>query len=359
MSSLQIVFVTGTRPEIIKLAPLFHALTDRDVCVTWCHSGQHEDLAKEVFDQFNIAPDVQLTRPPSETISALTGGLIRSLGEFISSTSFNALCVQGDTSTALAAALSGFYAQVPVVHVEAGLRSGDVGHPFPEESNRRLISHIATRHYAPTVGAVDALVREGIPQSSILMTGNTGIDAQHYLKKKFKQRESNGPVLVTAHRRENWPYLESICDALLQLSDDHPELSFVFAMHANPRLQKVVIDKIGNHQRIKVSSPIDYFSLQELLSSAPLVLTDSGGIQEEAPTYHVPVVVLREKTERPELIDCGMARLVGSKDIDRIVQAANEFLLTKETYQEIPNPFGDGKAAQYIADDLLKHLELM
>ena len=358
MTAIKIAFITGTRPEIIKLSPLFHALTERDVSVSWCHSGQHDDLAEQTFRQFNISPDVELNRPANESVASLTGGLILSLGEFITTRRFHALCVQGDTSTALAGALTGFYAHIPVIHVEAGLRSGDVGQPFPEESNRRLISHIATRHYAPTATAVAALQKEGIPLSTILMTGNTGIDAQNYLRRKSRQKGPNGPVLVTAHRRENWPRLETICQALLRLSCDHPQLSFVFAMHANPRLQKIVVDTIGGHERIKVLPPIDYFQLQELLSNAPLVLTDSGGIQEEAPTYQVPVVVLRDKTERPELIDCGMARLVGSENIDKIVHAANELLAARKTFQDMPNPFGDGMASQYIADDLLKHLIL-
>jgi len=357
MTTYKIAFVTGTRPEIIKLAPVFHALTERNIDVTWCHSGQHDTLAEQAFREFNISPDVELTRPLDQSVSSLTGGLIQSLGEFIVPNRYDAVCVQGDTSTALAGALAGFYARTPVVHVEAGLRSGDFDQPFPEESNRRLISHIATRHYAPTERAVTALRREGIPLAMILMTGNPGVDAQHYLRKNFDQTRSDGPVLVTAHRRENWIHLGTICKAVLRLVIDHPSLSFIFAMHANPKLKTIVMSHLSDHPQIELLAPIDYFELQTLLSNAPLVLTDSGGIQEEAPTYHVPVVVLREKTERPELIESGMARLVGSNNVDNIVNAANELLAAKAGFQDMPNPFGDGKAAQYIADDLLEQLK--
>mgnify|MGYP001158138654 CR=1 FL=1 len=356
MSRTKIGFVTGTRPEIIKLAPLFHALSERHIDVTWCHSGQHDDLAAQAFRQFDIVPDVILEQPSNESVANLTSSLLNSLAEFLSKSNFNALCVQGDTSTALAGALTGFYADIPVIHIEAGLRSGDMRNPFPEESNRRLISQVAIRHYAPTETAVTALLSEGIQNSAILMTGNTGIDAQNYLKKRFEFKDTKGPIIVTAHRRENWPYMESICDAILRLSKAHPDLSFLFAMHANPQIQKTLMSKIQSNKKIILSPPIDYFSMQELLANAPLVLTDSGGIQEEAPTYRVPVVILREKTERPELIDCGLARLASPPNIEKIVAMSNELLSEKETLREISNPFGDGKAAKYIADDLITHL---
>ena len=356
MTSQKVAFITGTRPEIIKLAPLYHALCKRSIRVAWCHSGQHDILAKQAFSQFNIVPDTELARPRDESLAVLTAGLILSLDQFLQSDGFRAVCVQGDTSTTLAGALSAFYARIPVFHVEAGLRSGDMDQPFPEESNRRLVSHIAIKHYAPTGRAVAALRSENIPDSSIVLTGNTVVDALHHLKGKSKSDVKVGPVLVTAHRRENWQHLSEICDAVLTLSTEHLSLEFLFVMHANPELQKVVSGRIGNHPKVKLSPPVDYFELQSLLARAPLVLTDSGGIQEEAPTYDVPVVVLRKKTERPEAVEAGIACLAGAEHADTIVKAANKMLLVGKEMKHTKNPFGDGRAAEYIADDILLEL---
>jgi UDP-N-acetylglucosamine 2-epimerase (non-hydrolysing) len=359
MTLQKVAFITGTRPEIIKLAPVCHALNKRRIRVAWCHSGQHDVLAEQAFSQFNIVPDVELVRPPEESLAALTAGLIVSLDQFLQSGGFQAVCVQGDTSTTLAGALSAFYARVPVFHVEAGLRSGDMDHPFPEESNRRLVSHIAVKHYAPTGRAVAALRAENVPDSSIVLTGNTVVDALHHLVGKGKSSAKVGPVLVTAHRRENWQHLPEICDAVLALSTQHLGLEFLFVMHANPELQAVVTGRIGDHPKVKLSPPLDYFELQSLLASAPLVLTDSGGIQEEAPTYDVPVVVLRKKTERPEVVEAGIACLAGAEHADTIIKAANKMLLVGKDMRHTKNPFGDGRAAEYIADDMLLELNAM
>ncbi|MDD1781036.1 UDP-N-acetylglucosamine 2-epimerase (non-hydrolyzing) [Enterovibrio sp. ZSDZ35] len=347
------LIVTGTRPEVIKMAPVYHALKNNDVSVRWCHSGQHDTLADQAFKHFDISPDITLQRPKADDLSSLCAGLLAQLSTVISEEKPTCVLVHGDTSSTLAAAQAAFYHQIPIIaHVEAGLRSGNLFHPFPEEANRKQVATIASRHYPPTPRALTALLAENVNPDQILTTGNTVIDAQHYLIKQNKvaQPEDKHLVLVTAHRRENWENLPVICGAVNSLAKQRPDLTFIFATHPNPAVLSQVKQHLSTRDNIQLSEPMGYLELQQTLANAALVLTDSGGIQEEAPTYRVPVVVLRETTERPEACDIGIAILAGAANTQRILTAAQELLDRQSSF--FVNPFGDGTAAEAIAKDI-------
>ena len=347
------LIITGTRPEIIKMAPVYHALKLSSLDVRWCHTGQHDSLATQTFSVFEIKPDVFLTRPAGSTLTQLVAGLMCQLESVLEDIQYSGVLVHGDTSSTFASALMAFYKKTPIIaHIEAGLRSGNMHHPFPEESNRTLVASLATRHYAPTVRAAEALKAEGVGEHQILVTGNTAIDAQHYLlKRNLIDITEEFHVLVTAHRRENWPYIGVICDAVKTLAAQHPSLRFTFAVHPNPSVKRAVMTALADHPHIRVVPPLDYFALQQCMAKSCLILTDSGGIQEEAPTFGIRTVVLRETTERPEALNNGLSCLVGSSDISRIVAGANDMLSKgREPYPW--NPFGKGEAALMITSDL-------
>lgn len=345
------MLISGTRPEIIKLAPVYLALK-ANALVTWVHSGQHTSIADSAFKEFDIKPDVLLERPSSASLGGLLAGLIDSLSTIIHRYTPQVVLVHGDTSSTLAGCLAAFYAQVPVIgHVEAGLRSGNLRNPFPEEANRKLIAQLATRHYAPLESARNNLLREGVADHQIVVTGNTVVDAQRLLVGTYYPAETvSTQVLVTCHRRENWPHMQTICAAIKRLATDKPDLTFRFVMHPNPELQLSIQGYLSQVSNVQLVQPLDYGDLQRAIKNARCVITDSGGIQEEAPSFGVRAVVVRRYTERMESIDAQMSVLAAPDDEDAIYRQACQYI-----EQEPASPsklYGDGYAAHRIVADL-------
>ena len=371
-----ILIFAGTRPEIIKMAPVVRELRARQSTAKpqgpwrthFCFTGQHNELATPFLEYFDIKPDSQLEIMESgQTLSQLASTAIGEIDALIEKHSDGcAALVQGDTTTAFIAALSAFYHKIPVGHVEAGLRTSNINEPFPEELNRRLITRIAKWHYAPTEAARTALLREGVASESISVTQNTGIDSFLWTMAKAHQPvspdlldvEGKRLVLVTVHRRENiGAPLDRIVSALAQLSRAFPDVVFVLPVHKNPDVAQTIRSKLSGPSNIRLVEPLGYPDLVWLMKNAELILTDSGGIQEEAPSLNKPVLVLREETERPEAIDYGTSVVVGTAT-ERLLSAATEFLTGKRklTLRGTTNPYGDGRAAARIADHLLSQV---
>jgi UDP-N-acetylglucosamine 2-epimerase (non-hydrolysing) len=359
----------GTRPEAVKMAPLLAALAARPELfrVTTAVTAQHREMVDQVLQVFDLHPeyDLDLMRH-GQTLPDLTGRVLTALTPVLEEARPDLVLVQGDTTTVLAGALAAFYQQIAVGHVEAGLRTATIYEPFPEEMNRRLTTRLATLHFAATGWAAENLAREGVTQG-VYVTGNTVIDAL----RSVAQRELPLPpgvtaadlagrrlVLVTAHRRENLGEpLADICRALAAIGEAHQDVVLVYAMHRNPKVRETVHAILGERPRVLLIEPPDYFHFVGLLRRAALVLTDSGGIQEEAPALGKPVLVLRRTTERPEGVDAGTARLVGT-DPAVITAAANELLDRPASYQAMAkavNPYGDGGAAARIAAAIAHH----
>lgn len=357
---IKVLSIFGTRPEAIKMAPVVKELEKYSekiksiVCVT----GQHRQMLDQVLSLFEIEPDIDLDLMEKEqTLSSLTSKAISALTHVINRVKPDISLVQGDTTTAMVASLASFYEKIPVAHVEAGLRTQNRYSPFPEEINRRLISVLATYNFAPTQTAVDALLAEGVPKESVFLTGNTVIDALlMIIKKEYKPNVefllgSNRLILVTAHRRENFGRpLENICKALLKIAHRNPEVEIVYPVHLNPNVQKVVYGILSNQKGIHLIEPLEYQDLVHLMNQSYLVLTDSGGIQEEAPALGKPVLVMRHETERPEGVEAGVAKVVGT-ECETIVSETERLLYDQEEYASMSkaiNPYGDGLAAQRI-----------
>lgn len=367
-SAQPLVCVAGTRPEVIKLAPVFQAarLSLGPSGVAWVASGQHSDMADQMLDAFGITPDLRLDTQAGGSLPDLTANLVRALNDAFNELNPAAVVVQGDTTTAFVAALAAFYIDIPVAHVEAGLRSGDLRNPFPEEANRRLIAQIAQWHFAPTAAAAAHLAAENIGQRKITVTGNTVVDALQSLMQKPGWANAFPPptsgrrrLLVTLHRREAWQGgLQAICKAVAAVVDRYPDVEVVLPVHRNPRVEEVVKAHLGGRSRIGLVDPLSYPEFQSALSQSYLVLTDSGGVQEEAPTYGVPVLVARRVTERSEAVDAGVAQLVGL-DCDVIQGALMHLLEDTAAHQAMvakTNPFGDGHAAHRIVQVLARTL---
>jgi len=350
------------------MAPVIKALAARPetVRLSVLSTGQHREMLEQVLSLFAIVPDVDLRlMTPDQTLPGLTQAALGALTDSLTRLRPDMLLVQGDTTSVFAASLAAFYCGIKVGHVEAGLRSHDMDNPFPEEANRRLTSVLATLHFAPTPLAREELLREGHDPARIVVTGNTGVDAL------LRLSESLGPgpcpllaklapnadrvVLVTSHRRENWgKALADICAAVGDLARAFPEVTFLYPVHRNPNVRDVVFSSLQGLHNVLLTDPLDYQTFVLLLRDATLILTDSGGVQEEAPTFHTPVLVLRQVTERPEASRLGLSKLVGT-DRGTIVAEASR-LLTDETAREAmrrgPNPYGDGRAADRIAEAL-------
>ena len=377
MSRAPVAIVIGTRPEVIKMAPIVQALSDSETLAPWVIStGQHREMLDQSLAVFGIACDVDLgVMAPHQNLSELTARTLVGMRVELERIKPACVVVQGDTTTALAAALAGFYARIPVAHVEAGLRSGQRWSPYPEEINRRVIDQIADVLFAPTRGAAARLVDEGFGTDRVWVTGNTVVDALLAIRDRLRvhpvaipgldagagARDPRGIggkrlILVTAHRRESFGEpLIAMCEALRRLADDHPDIVIVYPVHLNPNVSVPVRSLLADHDRIVLLPPLDYLQFVSLLSRAYLVLTDSGGVQEEAPTFGKPVLVLRQVTERPEGIAAGVARLVGTAAQD-IVHEATRLLRDPAAYRAMAaavNPYGDGTAGRQI----VKHLE--
>ena len=371
-ATLHAMVVLGTRPEAIKLAPLVHALErgGPGVRATVVNTGQHREMLRPMLELFGISPaaDLDLQRP-GQTLEHVVTGVLLGLPPLLDRFRPDVLVVQGDTATTFAAALAAFYHDVPVAHVEAGLRTDTPRNPFPEEMNRRLTTRLASLHLAPTERAAATLRREGIDPGTVLMTGNTVVDALHWLAREradvvqAARREALGGidlegrklVVVTGHRRESFgaPFA-SFCNALRDLTDRWEQIELVYPVHLNPRVQEPVNAILADHPRIHLLPPVGYPAMIGLLQRADVVITDSGGIQEEAPSFGVPVLVTRETTERPEGVEAGVSVLVGT-DPERIGREFERAITAgKRGIENAGNPYGDGKAAARTVDALLE-----
>jgi len=324
-----------------------------------CTSAQHRQMLDQVLDLFEIKPDMDLNlMQDNQTLSGLTERALREVTNVVTHIKPDVVLVQGDTTTAMSAALASFYLRVPVGHVEAGLRTGDPYNPFPEEVNRRIIASVADFHFAPTERSADALLQEGVRAERVFNTGNTIVDASQIISKRLRYNgaariRDNGRrvVLVTAHRRENFGEpLRNICTALKQLVKNNPEIEIVYPVHLNPNVRHIVFPMLSGIPHIHLIEPLGYLDLIEILSRCSIALTDSGGIQEEAPSFGTPVLVMRNETERPEGVEAGVAALVGT-DTDNIVHWVEALLNSDDLYQRMSkatNPYGDGHAAERI-----------
>jgi UDP-N-acetylglucosamine 2-epimerase (non-hydrolysing) len=371
-SPRRILTVFGTRPEAIKLFPLLHALEADDrfesrTCVT----GQHRELLEQVLAMAGIEPDRDLAlMRPDQSLEGLTAALLTSLGAVMDEVRPDWVVVQGDTTTAMTAALSAYYRKIPVCHVEAGLRSGDIRHPWPEEVNRKIIGGLAALHCAPTATAAASLWAENVDPGTVHVTGNTVIDALHWVVARIRNEPELAGVLgelerrfagkriigVTTHRRENFGEgMEAIAAAIHRLSR-RDDVALIFPVHLNPNVRSVMNERLAGLANVALVEPLDYPNFARLIDLAALMLTDSGGVQEEAPALGKPVLVMRETTERPEGVEAGTAKLVGT-DPDRIVTEAERLLDDPRAYAAMArahNPFGDGHSSARIADLLAR-----
>ncbi len=369
MSQKKLMVIIGTRPEAVKLAPVIfaaRALPDR-FKVTVVRTSQHKEMLDQMMKVFDIEADIDLDiMQANQDLVHVTNASLRGLYDAIESHRPDWVIVQGDTTTTFAGALAAFYHKIPVAHVEAGLRTGDRYQPFPEEINRSLTARLAEMHFPPTEGAKQNLLREGIDPSKILVTGNTSIDALLWiLERKGKSEtkldiKTDKPrnILVTAHRRENQGEpIGNVCRALLEILDRYPDVEVTFPVHLSPRVRETVMPLLGQHSRVSLLEPLDYEEFVLAMDKATLILTDSGGVQEEAPSLGKPVLVLRESTERPEAAAAGAAILVGT-DRACIVDAVSNLLDNQDAYNamsQVINPFGDGHAAERILDALFMY----
>lgn len=359
-----ILFVSGTRPEIIKLAPLYHALREASwVNVEWLHTGQHSDMASQILACFDVVPDTTLQRMGNSLLE-FSLGCRQQLELEMTKRPWALVVVQGDTESAFQGALAAFYNRIPVAHIEAGLRTHNLNRPFPEEGLRQMISRLARFHFAPTARARIALQNEGIADEFIHLTGNTVIDAQEWTcahRNVKRSATGRGHLLVTVHRRENWGHdLAEICHAIASIAALQPNLQILFPVHLNPVVQGPVNSILKGIANVQLTEPLDYTQMQQALADAWLVLTDSGGLQEEAPTFGVPVLVLRDETERPEALETGCALLIGAERTT-IVEQVMRLSGDTSAYTRMSragNPFGDGTASEQIVAVLAAHFQI-
>lgn len=366
MRKQKVICVVGTRPEAIKMAPIILALKacpgiECKVLAT----AQHREMLDQVLRIFNIKPDIDLNiMRPNQALSTLTARLLTHLDEVFVEEKPAVVLAQGDTTTVMTVALACFYQKIPFGHVEAGLRTGDMQNPFPEEMNRVVAGRLAKWHFAPTESSRANLLREGIAEKNVFVTGNTVIDAllsvvERQTALPFELDPALRPVLVTAHRRENFgaPF-QNICNAVLALVERNSDIQVVYPVHPNPNVKDVAHQTLGAHPRITLCEPLDYLPFVEMMKRAYLILSDSGGVQEEAPALGKPVLVLRHETERPEAVSEGVVRLVGA-DFDAILSAAQQLLDSSEDYRKMArgvSPYGDGHAAGRIVKVIQDYL---
>jgi UDP-N-acetylglucosamine 2-epimerase (non-hydrolysing) len=361
----RILFVFGTRPEAVKLCPLVRHLRSLNgrFLVKVCVTAQHRDMLDQVLETFAVVPDYDLDlMQPGQTLASLTANILAALEPVLERERPDVAVVQGDTTTTMAGALGAFYHRIAVAHVEAGLRTGDLSQPFPEEMNRVLTTRLSALHFAPTSRAAAALEAEGVPPSRITVTGNTGIDAVLFVRDALDRGELTAPswpwldptrrlVLVTSHRRENFGEgFRSAMRALGRLAD-RDDVQIVYPVHRNPNVSGPAREMLARRPNVVLLDPAPYVPFVDLMRRSHLIITDSGGVQEEAPSLGKPVLVLREKTERPEAVEAGTVRLVGTGE-STILGAATELLDGREAYEamtRVHNPYGDGHACETIA----------
>ena len=373
---MKIMVIAGTRPEAIKVAPIVIELKKRPQIYTLlCNSGQHKQMLDEVFADFKLVPDIALNvMSDNQSLASLTARLFESFERILEKEKPDLIVVQGDTTTVMVAAMCAYYRGIKIAHIEAGLRSFNKHAPFPEEVNRQIVTRIADLHFAPTRNAYANLIREGIDPDYAFVTGNTVIDSlmrakelslgkDEYLDSTVKHAIADGKriVLITAHRRENFGKgFDEICNAINSLANKYEDCLFVFPVHLNPNVQVPVKNLLKNTPRVYLMPPLSYFQFQALLRSSYLVLTDSGGLQEEAPALCKPVLIMRDVTERPEGVKTGCARLVGVKK-QSIVDGVSLLLDCEDEYIKMTsaqNPYGHGHSAERIVDAILRTSEL-
>lgn len=369
MKKLKVLTVFGTRPEGIKLAPVIKALEkNENIESVTCITAQHREMLDQVLNLFQIVPDYDLNIfKPGQSLTEITTRALEGLEGVIKEVKPDVLLVQGDTTTVFTGALAAFYQGVKIGHVEAGLRSGNIHSPYPEEANRMLTGILTDYHFAPTERNVDNLLKENYPKDKIFVTGNTVIDALSYTIKAdyiFENELLNSldynkrVILVTSHRRENiGKPMENIFTAIKNIVEKYDDVEVIFPMHLNPKVRDIATRILGNDNRIHLIEPLDYEPFTNLEAKVHLIVTDSGGLQEEAPTLGIPVLVVREETERPEGIEAGTAKLVGT-DYKLIYNTMDLLLSNKDEYEKMAkavNPYGDGKAAERIVEILLSN----
>ena len=372
----KVLLVFGTRPEAIKMAPLalklqqFNEDFETKVCVT----GQHRQMLDQVLSLFELTPDFDLNlMKPGQTLSDVTSGVLKGLEQVFAEWMPDLILVHGDTATTFAASLAGYYHKIKIGHVEAGLRTGDLYSPWPEEANRQLTGVLANFHFAPTRSSYNNLIKENVNPETFVITGNTVIDALLQVKTKVEQEQqliqkfeqefsfidkSKKLILVTGHRRENFGQgFLNICTALANIAKKYPDIQIVYPVHLNPNVQQPVNELLANIDNVFLIAPQDYLPFVYLMNRSYLILTDSGGIQEEAPSLGKPVLVMRDTTERPEAVQAGTVRLVGT-DVNTIERSVTMLLENPNIYAEMSeahNPYGDGTACQQIIDFLKRN----
>jgi len=371
----KVLIIFGTRPEAIKMAPLVHACKkemqiDSKVCVT----SQHREMLDQVLQLFQIKPDFDLDiMSQGQTLTEVTAKILLNLKPILQEYKPDLVLVHGDTATTFAASLAAYYEKIEVGHIEAGLRTGDIYSPWPEEANRKLTSALTQYHFAPTKGSKENLLIEGIPENNIVVTGNTVIDALFWVKSKLESDdaltaemstkfnfldETKKLILVTGHRRESFGVgFERICEALKKIAKAHPDIQILYPVHLNPNVQEPVNRLLKNLPNIFLIDPQPYLPFCYLMDKSTIILTDSGGIQEEAPSLGKPVLVMRDTTERPEAIDAGTVLLVGT-DIDLILNKVNMLLNDDDAYSKMSmahNPYGDGSSCKRIVSHIISN----
>jgi UDP-N-acetylglucosamine 2-epimerase (non-hydrolysing) len=370
---MKVLIIFGTRPEAIKMAPLVKKLQREDAIVSKvCVTGQHREMLDQVLELFEIEPDYDLNIMKSgQTLTEITSRIVMNLQPILDDFEPELILVHGDTSTTFCSALCAYYNQIQVGHIEAGLRTGNIYSPWPEEANRKLVSCITKYHFAPTHEAKQNLLRENVDQQDIFVTGNTVIDALFLIREKISGQDSikmelknsfpmlheqRKMILITGHRRENFGEgFQRICKSIQILAEANPKVDFIYPVHLNPRVREPVNQLLSSFSNIHLIEPQGYVEFVYLMMNSYLILTDSGGIQEEAPALGKPVLVMRDTTERPEAVSAGTVKLVGTS-VERIVSSVDELLSNEEAYarmSEAHNPYGDGNAVQRIVDIIL------
>ncbi len=366
---MKVLSVFGTRPEAIKMAPLVKRLnSDADIESVLCVTAQHREMLDQVLELFELVPDYDLNiMKPNQTLAMITANVLTGLDPVLEKEKPDIVLVHGDTSTTFASSLAAFYHKIPVGHVEAGLRTYDMYSPFPEEVNRVLTGHMASVHFAPTKRNLDNLVREGIDEEDIIITGNTVVDALLEvagLPYEFEDEtlksidfENKRVITVTCHRRENLgEYMRNIFGAIKEIADEFDDVEVVYPVHLNPKVREIASEILGDSDNVHLINPLSYQPFVNLMAKSYFIITDSGGMQEEAPSLGKPVLVVRKETERPEAVQAGTVKLAGVEK-DAIASLARELLTSKDAYDAMAkasNPYGDGTACEKIIDALKK-----
>jgi len=375
MNKIKLALIFGTRPETIKMFPIISEMKKYPEFIDYkiLLSGQHREMLDQMLTAFHIQSDYDLKiMKKDQSLSQIFSKSVNGIEKILTKERPDMVLVQGDTTTTFAGAVAAFFQKIKIAHIEAGLRTNNKYYPFPEEMNRHLTSVLADLHFAPTEKSCMNLLSEGTSREKIFISGNTVIDALFSVVKKnysFKEEAlknkdlfKNKIILITMHRRENWGKpLKNICQALIRILEDNPDTSVIFPMHKNPRIREAVNNILKNKKRMILLDTLDYKDMINLISKSSIILTDSGGVQEEAPSLGKPILVLRNETERPEALAAGVVKLVGTNG-DKIVEKVNELLTNKDKYLEMVkniNPYGDGKASERIVKKILNHFNLI